>query len=130
MKFELFANRKEAGKLLAARLKKFKHSNCIVLGIPRGGVPIAFEVAQFLDAPMDIVLTKKIGHPLNPEFAIGAASIKDYFIEYGRDISDAYVHQKNLIIVNDGVGDYYAQFNQLTDHEVKDIIDQCQHIAH
>lgn len=69
-----FANREEAGQLLGERLLVFKDQNPIILAIPRGGVPIGYEVAKRLKAPLDLIMVKKIGAPLNPEFAIGAVS--------------------------------------------------------
>ena len=77
----MFHDRKEAALLLVTKLKKYKNEDCIVLGIPRGGVPVAYIIAKELNLPLDIVLTRKIGHPMNKEYAIGAASIDDYFIE-------------------------------------------------
>jgi predicted phosphoribosyltransferase len=77
----MFHDRIEAGILLVKKLRKYKGENCVILGIPRGGIPVAYTVATELDLPLDIILTRKIGHPLNKEFAIGAASLNDYFIE-------------------------------------------------
>lgn len=68
----IFRDRKHAGNLLAERLGKFGGSNCLVLALPRGGVPVAGEVARILNAPLDILLVRKIGAPLNPEYAVGA----------------------------------------------------------
>ncbi len=71
----LFENRSQAGKLLAEKLKKYKNDrNVIVLGLPRGGVVLAFEVASTLSIPLDITCPRKIGAPSNPEFAIGAVT--------------------------------------------------------
>lgn len=68
----MFKNRQEAGRLLAKKLSCLKDKNPIVLAIPRGGVVIGREIAQFLGCPLDIIVTKKIGAPKNPELAIGA----------------------------------------------------------
>lgn len=68
----MFANRQDAGRRLAAALMRFKNQSPCVLALPRGGVPVAFEIAQALDAPLDIVFVRKIGAPGQPEFAIGA----------------------------------------------------------
>lgn len=68
----LFQNRKDAGRLLAAALKEFRGRNCVVLALPRGGVPVAAEVAEALDAPLDLLLVRKIGAPRQPELAIGS----------------------------------------------------------
>jgi putative phosphoribosyl transferase len=69
----IFANRTEAGRSLAWRLNKYADRNdVVVLGIPRGGVPVAFEVAEALHAPLDIFLLRKLGVPGHEEFAFGA----------------------------------------------------------
>lgn len=69
----LFENREEAGKLLADILKYYKDQpDVVVLGLPRGGVVIAAEIAKKLNVPLDVVVPRKIGHPINPEFAVGA----------------------------------------------------------
>ena len=72
----IFENRKEAGMMLAEKLKQYKGANAVVLAIPRGGIPIGYEIAMDLSLPLDIILSKKIGHPQNPEFAIGRFHLK------------------------------------------------------
>lgn len=69
-----FTNRREAGVKLAGALEKYKSEGTVVLGIPRGGVVAAAEVARILDAPLDIIVPRKIGAPHNPEVAIGAVT--------------------------------------------------------
>lgn len=68
----VFADRHEAGRRLVPALSKFKDLNPIVLALPRGGVPVAFEVAQALNAPLDVVLVRKIGAPGHEELGLGA----------------------------------------------------------
>lgn len=70
----LFKDRTQAGYELASLLKDFKGTETVVLAIPRGGVPLGAIVAKTLELPLDIVLVKKIGHPTNKEYAIGAVS--------------------------------------------------------
>ena len=67
-----FSDREEAGRQLAAALAHLKDENPIVLALPRGGVPVAYEVAKALDAPLDVVLVRKIGAPGHKELGIGA----------------------------------------------------------
>jgi putative phosphoribosyl transferase len=68
-----FADRVEAGRELAARVDRYRGSpGLIVLGLPRGGVPVAAEVARFLGAPLDVLVARKIGVPGQPEVAMGA----------------------------------------------------------
>jgi putative phosphoribosyl transferase len=68
----VFDNRVQAGKKLADRLLRLKGEDVVVLGIPRGGVVVANEVAKALGAPLDVVMAKKIGAPGEPEYALGA----------------------------------------------------------
>ncbi len=67
-----FSDRHEAGRKLVPLLRRFAGEHPVVVGIPRGGVPVAAEVAWGLDAPLEVVVVRKIGAPQNPEFAIGA----------------------------------------------------------
>jgi len=67
-----FRDRREAGQRLATELLRFKSRHPVVLALPRGGVPVGFEIAEKLEAPLDVVLVRKIGHPMSPELAIGA----------------------------------------------------------
>jgi len=69
-----FKNRAEAGRMLAQKLGAYKGKDVIVLAIPMGGVPVAYEIARALNAPMDVAMAKKIGAPFNPELAIGAVT--------------------------------------------------------
>lgn len=70
---KIFKDRTSAGKLLAKHLKQYKgQGNTIVLGIPRGGVVVAHEVVKELNLPLDILVTRKIGAPNQPELALGA----------------------------------------------------------
>jgi putative phosphoribosyl transferase len=68
----MFANRRSAGRQLSRRLQHLRDEKPVVLALPRGGVPIGFEIAERLDAPLDIVLVRKIGVPWQPELALGA----------------------------------------------------------
>jgi len=69
----LFKNRTEAGEKLAAELSEVKgRKDVIVLGLPRGGVPVAFHVSKALDAPLDVFVVRKLGVPSQPELAMGA----------------------------------------------------------
>jgi putative phosphoribosyl transferase len=68
----LFRNRAEAGQLLADRLAELALPRPVVLALPRGGVAVAFEIARRLGAPLDLLLVRKIGVPMQPELAMGA----------------------------------------------------------
>lgn len=68
-----FINRREAGIILAEHLKEFAHNpNVVILALPRGGVPVAYEVATVLSAPLDVYIVRKLGLPGHEELAIGA----------------------------------------------------------
>ncbi len=76
-----FLNRQEAGKKLAQALSSYQGENGVVVGIPRGGVVVAREVAKFLKMPLDVLVMRKLGAPGNPELAIGAViSENEYFL--------------------------------------------------
>lgn len=68
----MFADRSDAGRRLAARLGHLADEDPVVLALPRGGVPVGFEVAKALGAPLDVLLVRKIGAPFQPELAAGA----------------------------------------------------------
>jgi putative phosphoribosyl transferase len=90
----MFRDRLEAGLLLAQKLKKFRNDPAVVLAVPRGGVPVAYAVAKELGFPIEVILTKKIGHPTNKEYAIGAASLTDYFIIPHENVSEEYIEHE------------------------------------
>ena len=68
----VFRDRTEAGRALAGRLESLRGNDVVVLGLPRGGVPVAFEVSTHLDAPLDVIVVRKVGVPGQPELAMGA----------------------------------------------------------
>ena len=68
----LYRDREDAGRRLSARLAPLAQDRPVVMGLPRGGVPVAFEVASALGAPLDVVVVRKLGAPMQPELAIGA----------------------------------------------------------
>ena len=69
----MFRDRVDAGRQLAEQLKRsLGDEHVVVLGLPRGGVPVAFEVARELDAPLDVIVVRKLGLPYQPELGMGA----------------------------------------------------------
>lgn len=70
-----FLNRTDAGRRLASELVRYRGQHPVVLALPRGGVPVAAEIAQALAAPLDLVLVRKIGLPWQPELALGAVVV-------------------------------------------------------
>src|SRR5437588_12029112 len=67
-----FINRADAGRRLARQLRQLHSENPVVVGLPRGGVPVAFEVAKALRAPLDVMVVRKLGVPFQPELGMGA----------------------------------------------------------
>lgn len=93
-----FRDRTHAGELLAQALMHYKDfENGVVIGLPRGGIPVAYEIAKRLLLPLDIVCPRKIGAPFNPEFAIGAVT------ETGEG------ELNKAVIVESGVTDEYLE---------------------
>ncbi len=90
----LFTNRDEAGLMLAEKLEHYKNSNAIVLAIPRGGIPVAYRIAEKLNLPLDVILIKKIGYPDNKEFAIGSVSLDSFYIDKDFGVSQEYINNE------------------------------------
>jgi putative phosphoribosyl transferase len=90
----MYYDRIDAGLVLAKELMKYKNDPGVVLAVPRGGVPIAYYVATQLGFPMDLLLTKKIGHPGNSEYAIGAVSLTDRFVVPHEGVSQEYIDKE------------------------------------
>ncbi|MCK5441725.1 MAG: phosphoribosyltransferase [Maribacter sp.] len=94
----MFRDRIDAGLQLAEKLMKFKNENAVVLAIPRGGLPLGAIVAKALKAPLDVVLTKKIGHPFHKEYAIGAVSLEGIILTDAIEIHPNYVEEETARI--------------------------------
>lgn len=129
----IFKDRTDAGIQLANSLKKYKDKDCIVFALPRGGIVLAAEIAKRLMLPMDLIIAKKIGHPMNEEYAVCAiaedgepvcnqseiiaadpdwlasateqarAEIKRRCLIYTGDMQRCDVKNKTAIIVDDGI---------------------------
>ena len=107
-----FKDRHDAGKKLAATLIKYKSKkDVIVLGIPRGGVEVAFDLAKILKVPLSIVVTKKIGHPTEPEFAIGAVSPGNYIVDDEYKDKQDYI-KKTVREMNQEIKRRYKEYTQ------------------
>lgn len=113
----MFKNRTEAGRILAGQLLPYKNGNVVVLGIPRGGIPVAAEVAKSLQAPIDVVLSKKIGHPFNKEYAIGAVSLEEVIINSPEHFPDDYIKDETIKIrelLAKRYQQYHTRFNKIS----------------
>lgn len=91
-----FHDRSDAGRRLGKRLAPLRGKDVVVLGLPRGGVPVAFEVAKALDAPLDVIVVRKLGVPFQPEVAMGAIGEGNVRVLDPRTISMARVTQEDL----------------------------------
>lgn len=92
----LFTNRIEAANLLSKKLIEYKNNKkAVIVAIPRGGLPIGYTIAKYLKLPLEIVLTKKIGHPYHKEFAIGAVSLDNRILSAdAKNISIEYIDEE------------------------------------
>jgi predicted phosphoribosyltransferase len=104
-----FRNRLDAGRRLAKALAHYRDQHPIVLALPRGGVPVAAEVASALDAPLDLALVRKIGVPFQPELAMGAVV----------DGPDPLVVRNEDVIRLTGTSE--AEFAEIRDRELAEI---------
>lgn len=77
--------------MLADRLEKYRGEQGVVLAIPRGGVPVAAPIAKRLGMPLEVTLSKKIGHPSNPEFAIGSVSLESMAVDERAEVPAEYI---------------------------------------
>jgi len=107
MQVMVFQDRCHAGRELAAKLLGLAAEQPIVLALPRGGVPVAVEVARALDAPLDVLTVRKLGAPQNPELAIGAVA------EDGTAVL-------NTALVS-RVGITQAQFDRIVEREIREL---------
>jgi putative phosphoribosyl transferase len=72
--FPPFEDRRDAGRRLAGKLVRFKDERTVVFALPRGGVPVGYEISRALEAPLDVFVSRKLGAPDQPEFGIGAVA--------------------------------------------------------
>lgn len=108
----MYKDRMEAGNLLVQILQKYGKEDAIILAIPRGGVPLGYIISEQLNLPLEVVLSKKIGHPLHKEYAIGAVTLKSSILsDAAADISPKYIEEETIRIrslLNKRYNDYYG----------------------
>jgi predicted phosphoribosyltransferase len=83
----MFLDRVDAGRKLARALAKYKGEPIVVYALPRGGVVLGVEVARALEAPLDLLVVRKIGHPYQPEYAIGAVAEDGYVVTNPKEVA-------------------------------------------
>lgn len=89
-----FIDRYDAAMQLVPLLEKYKNKEGVILAVPRGGVPIGYFLAKHFDFPLDLLMTKKLGHPANGEFAIGAVSLEGSIIEETKGVPEQYIREE------------------------------------
>ena len=95
----MFRSRVDAGRELARLLEHLRGQDVVVLGLPRGGVPVAYEVARALEVPLDVIVVRKLGVPYQPELAMGAIGEGDVRIINRNVVAMAGVDQQELDLV-------------------------------
>jgi putative phosphoribosyl transferase len=108
----LFHDREHAGRELGKRLAHFRNQSPIVLGLPRGGVPVAYEVARALGAPLDVWVVRKLGAPIQPELGMGAVA------EGGEVFVDAHIVRE--------VGASEAEVQEVIARKTAEVEERCQ----
>lgn len=104
-----FKDRKDAAMKLIPYLEKYKNEPGVILAVPRGGVPIAYYIAKKYNMPLELLMTKKIGHPSNPEFAIGAVSLEGYIVDEGLNIPKSFIDE-NVLKIRKNLEERYTYF--------------------
>ncbi len=108
-RFIRFKDRRDAAMKLIPYLNKYKNEHGVVLAVPRGGVPLAYYIAKEYNFPLELLMTKKIGHPDNPEFAIGAVSLEDYIVDEYSNAPQSYI-DKSVVTIRKNLEEQYKRF--------------------
>jgi putative phosphoribosyl transferase len=119
-----FKDRHAAALELIPYLDKYRNESGIILAVPRGGVPIAYPIAKSLNLPLELLMTKKIGHPANKEFAIGAVSLQDHIVDDTFSIPQYYIDAE-IQNIRESLKEKYRKFagkREPTDLENKTVI--------
>jgi predicted phosphoribosyltransferase len=119
-----FTDRYDAAMQLAFRLERYKDEDGVILAVPRGGVPIGYYLARHLNFVLDLLMTKKIGHPSNEEYAIGAIGLEESIMEEITGIPNEYL-EKETIRIRQQLKEQYLKFmgrNEPTDIKGKIVI--------
>jgi putative phosphoribosyl transferase len=105
----LFKDRNDAAQKLLFHLKKYSAEQGVILAVPRGGVPIAYPIAKEYNFPLELLMTKKIGHPAHSEFAIGAVSLEDHIVDRRIEIPQSYIDNE-IIRIRKNLRERYRYF--------------------
>jgi predicted phosphoribosyltransferase len=118
----MFQDRIDAGLALAGKLLHYKNANGVILAVPRGGVPVALPIASMLQLPLEITLSKKIGHPLQKEYAIGAVSLTGRYVAPNAPVSPQYIEEETVRIRHELLKMYKKFMGKREPEPVKDKI--------
>ncbi len=105
----VFEDRYDAASRLIPLLSTYKDDAGVILAVPRGGAPIGYHIAKAYQFPLALLLTKKIGHPSNPELAIGAVSLENEVIDDRFDIADNYI-EAQILKIRQSLRERYKKF--------------------
>src|SRR6476469_3797281 len=93
-----FIDRYDAARQLARHLEKYKLESDVILAVPCGSVPVGYYLAKHFDFPLILLMSKRIGHPRNKEFAIGTVDLENSFIEERYGIPESYIREETMRI--------------------------------
>jgi putative phosphoribosyl transferase len=113
-----FKDRNDAAQQLIPHLEKYKNEKGMVLAVPRGGVPIAYLIAKTYNLPLELLMTKKIGHPFLSEYAIGAVSLEDEITDNRYGVPQSYIDNE-VSRIRESLKERYKLF--MGDHKPIDI---------
>jgi len=116
-----FKNRLDAAQKLIPYLNRYHNDPGVVLAVPRGGVPIAYPIAKACNLPLELLMTKKIGHPALAEFGIGAVSLEDHVLDEKIDVPQSYIDSE-IVRIRESLKDRYRKF--MGDHKPVDLKDK------
>lgn len=105
----LFRDRYDAALKLIPLLEKYKHEQGVVFAVPRGGVPIGYYIAKHYNLPLELLLTKKIGHPWSEELAIGAVSLDGHIIDPRHNVPETYI-EGEIKKIREALKERYKKF--------------------
>jgi len=105
----LFKDRHDAALQLIPALEKYRNTPGVIFAVPRGGVPIGYYIARHYDLPLELLLIKKIGHPMNKEVAIGAVSMEDFEVDGRYALPPGYV-EKEVREISSALHQRYKRF--------------------
>jgi predicted phosphoribosyltransferase len=131
--YRVFADRRSAGRALVPEVQRCKLEDPIILGLPRGGIPLAYEIAVALHAPLDTIVVRKLGVPSHPELAFGAIASGGIRVINEDVIQSLPGLDEETIETIAGremrVGQFYSDFRQTSDDEVRELLREAWELS-